>query len=154
MSWGVTIVKDPNDKSVRLGSRQEVIDAFAKCTPSIELFKPDVPPPEMLAIMPEILRESALRADLEAIFDDEEQDVYLHFYCSDEPEIRFVNAEVQGDGNPMPILKALCLPNGWSLLDENGPQIDLDAETARGWEKFRSFSDAAFGEREQETDEE
>lgn len=147
MSWDVAIVKDPKDERVVLGTREDEIRAFANCTPSIELFKPDVPPPEMLAMMPEIIRQSALRGDLEAIF--ETDDVDLHFQCSDEPEIRFVCVEARGDGNPLPILAALCLPNGWHVVEAcNGPVVDLNAESAPGWEKFQRLCDAAFGEDE------
>jgi len=149
MSWDVSIVKDPRREHFVLGTREEVISAFANCTPSFELFKPEIPPPEVLAIMPEILRQSALRADLEAIYDDEENDDYLHFTCADEPLIRFVNVEVRGDNNPLPILAALCLPNGWSVVEAcNGLVVDLTAPTAEGWEKFQRLCEEAFGEDE------
>lgn len=51
-----------------------------------------------------------------------------------------VCVEVRGDGNPVPLLAAICIPNGWIAIDDsNGLQIDFAGETATGWEKFREY---------------
>ncbi len=37
-----------------------------------------------------------------------------------------IHAEVRGDGNPAPILAALCLPHGWVAVDDaSGEPVEL-----------------------------
>lgn len=37
-----------------------------------------------------------------------------------------IHAEVRGDGKPLPILAALCLPHGWVALDDaSGEPVEL-----------------------------
>ena len=42
----------------------------------------------------------------------------------------------------MTLLAAICKPNGWFATDDrDGQRIDLDAESAKGWEWFREYRD-------------
>jgi hypothetical protein len=55
-----------------------------------------------------------------------------------------INVELRGDGNPMPVLAALCRPNGWMAIDDTSRQaLDLASDEAAGWEAFRGHRDRA-----------
>jgi hypothetical protein len=42
----------------------------------------------------------------------------------------------------VPLLAAICNPNGWFATDDrDGQRIDLDAESAKGWKWFREYRD-------------
>jgi hypothetical protein len=75
----------------------------------------------------------------------EVEDLSITFYARDLPEIRFVNGEVRGNGNPLPILAKLCIPNRWSVISIYDQKVvDLCADVANQWEHFRAFRDHAF----------
>lgn len=56
-----------------------------------------------------------------------------------------IHAEVRGDGNPAPVLAALCRPHGWVAVDEaSGQPLELGASAAAEWEAFRAYRDRAI----------
>jgi hypothetical protein len=53
-----------------------------------------------------------------------------------------IYAEVRGDGNPVPVLAALCRPNEWVAIDGTcGQPVDMAGASASGWEAFRAYRD-------------
>jgi hypothetical protein len=55
-----------------------------------------------------------------------------------------IHAEVRGDGKPVPILAALCLPHGWVAVDDaSGQPIELTGTESSDWEAFRTYRDQA-----------
>ena len=143
MSWDISIVKDLSDKQVPLGTREEVVAAFARSIPPLTLSKKPVPSPEILAIMPPVVRESALHPGLEAEYDV--GDLYMSFFCHDESIIRWVIAEVRGNDNPLPILAAICVPNGWFVVDSyDRSLVDLSGSGMTQWDRFCAWRNGAF----------
>jgi hypothetical protein len=113
--WDISIINGTVEQPKPLGSRKDVIAAFAESLPGVSLERVPAPPPEILDQMSAIVRESLLRPNLEADF--ETDDLSIRFYTTDEPVLQWVNCEVRGNGDPIPALAALCLDRGWSVID-------------------------------------
>jgi hypothetical protein len=147
VSWDASIVKDPNDDSVPLGDLDVVLSKLSAAVPGLVMEKPPIPPPETLAMMPDVIREAALRND-EYFGSYEDDELYIAFMCYDHvPAVRFISLEVRGRGNPLPILAAIAAPNGWSVVDSSDDSVvDLSAATIPGWEEFRTSCNEAFGQ--------
>ena len=142
MPWDITIVAS-EDRMKPLGARDDVTARVAEALPGVELQRPPAPPPEMLAQMPEVIRENYLRLKLEADFEGEE--VTIQFYADDAPELHSIGAEVRGDGNPLPALAAVCVPNGWIVIDGGDKSVvNLSASGSPEWRRFRTWRDRAI----------
>jgi hypothetical protein len=143
MPWEVTIVAS-EDQRKPLGTREEVIARVSAALPGVALQQPPVPPPQILAQMPEIVRESMLRPRLEADFETDE--FVIQFFANATPTLYWIGAEVRGNGNPLPALAELCLPNGWLLIDASAKSlVDMSATSAPEWDRFRKWRDRAIG---------
>ena len=142
MPWDVTIVAS-EDRSKPLGERDDVIARVGKSLPGVLLQQPPGPPPEMLAQMPEVIRQNFLRPKLEAEFEGEGFSV--QFYAEDSPTLHSIGAEVRGEGNPLPALAALCVPNGWIVVNAGDKSVvDHSSGAAAEWEWFRKWRDGAI----------
>jgi len=115
MPWEITIINGTTDNRKPLGTRQDVVAAVAEAVPGVELQRPPMPPEEMLAMMPPAVRDAMRRPRLEADF--EHDDLSIQFYTSDTPTIDWINAEVRGNGDPLPLLHSICANTGWSIID-------------------------------------
>jgi len=143
MPWEVSIVKSATNETIPLGPRQTVIEAVSSALPGALLGNPPVPPPEFLATLSPAVRDAFSRPQLEAYYED--GDLVFEFHTLDLPEIRFLCVNVRGNGNPLPTLNKLCMPNGWSVISANDRSVvDLTAESASQWEHFRNFRHQAF----------
>jgi len=141
MPWELTIVNS-DDVCQPLGNRDDVIAQFAAALPGVLLQPPPGPSPEILAQMPPMLRDNLLRPKLCADFEGD--DLSIQFYANDRQLLDSVGVEVGGNGNPIPALAALCLPNSWAAIDaSNGARVDLSATDSPAWEKFRAWRDKA-----------
>jgi hypothetical protein len=141
MPWDVTIVAS-EDRSKPLGERDDVIARVGKSLPGVVLQQPPGPPPEMLAQMPEVIRQNFLRPKLEAGFEGE--GFSIQFYAEDST-LHSIGAEVRGEGNPLPALAALCVPNGWIVVDAGDKSVvDLSSGASPEWERFRKWRDGAI----------
>jgi hypothetical protein len=129
-----------------LGTREDVIAAFAEALPGVSLAPPPAPPREFLEQMPPELRKILLRPKLEADF--AAGDISIQFYADDAPQLDWVGGEVRGDGDPRPALAAVCVKRGWSVFDISAKTfVDLSApDAAGGWERFRKWRDRAIRE--------
>src|SRR5262249_28667458 len=132
-----------------LGSREDVIAAFAESLPGVLLQRRSAPPPEILDQMPPFAREAMMRPSLEADF--ELDDLSIQFYANDEAILQWVNGEVRGNDDPIPILASLCLGRGWSVMDASDKSIvNLSAPSGTsGWERFRKWRDKVILEARQ-----
>lgn len=149
MPWEISIINGTLENPKPLGSRQDVITAFADSLPGVALQRRPAPPPEILDQMPPVVREAMLRPSLEADFESE--DLSIQFYANDEPTLHWVNGEVRGDGDPIPALAALCLNRGWSVIDSSDRSIvDLSsASGSSGWGLFCKWRDRVISEARQ-----
>jgi hypothetical protein len=143
MPWEITIISGTRDNRKPLGLRDDVIAALAEAVPGVKLRPPPMPPEEMLALMPPTVRDAMTRPKLEADFDHE--DLSIQFYTSDAPEIDWINAEVRGNGDPLPVLRVICSNTGWSVIDvgEN-TVVDVANANSESWDSFRLWRDKAI----------
>jgi hypothetical protein len=146
MPWEIRIVNGTADAPIPLGTREEVIAAFAEALPGLTLAPPPPPPPEFLEAMPAALREIILRPKLEASF--EAADLSIQFYADDAPLLHWVGGEVRGNGDPRPALASICAKRGWSALDiSTASKLDLSPRgDAPGWKRFQEWRDRAIRE--------
>jgi len=141
MPWEITIVNAATVPTP-LGQRDEVIAKFAAAFPGLLLQPPPGPSAEFLEMMPAIIRQNMLRPRLAANFEGE--GFIIQFYAGDTPLLESVGAEVRGDGNPIPALAALCVPNGWGVVNvSDGSIVELSQIAAPEWERFRKWRDTA-----------
>jgi hypothetical protein len=69
----------------------------------------------------------------------------LVLYGFEAQPLTAIHAEVRGDGNPVPVLAALCRPNGWLAVDDaSGQPVEMAGTAAAGWEAFRAYRDRAI----------
>lgn len=140
MPWEIRIVASKN-QPIPLGQRDDVVARVAKALPGAVLERQPSPPPELLAEMPEIVRENfASRRILNA--DYEADGFSLQLYADDSPVLDSIGIEVRGNGNPLAALAELCLPNGWLAINvADGTEINLSAVSSPEWERFRAWRD-------------
>jgi len=75
-----------------------------------------------------------------AVFNEDGFSVVL--YGFEVQPLAAIHAEVRGDGKPLPILAALCLPLGWVAVDDASVQpIELTGTESSDWEAFRAYRD-------------
>jgi hypothetical protein len=151
MPWEVTIRRADGSS---LGDRGEVVRRISEAVsamtwveepPFLERIKdmPDHPFHALIPTWPEEVRASFSRPKLYGDFEGDRFSIRV--YGFEGQPISAVNAEVRGDGNPMPVLAALCLPNGWVAIDNrSGQPVELSGGAAAGWEEFRQYRDRAI----------
>src|SRR5690349_5731080 len=93
--WEISIINGTIENPKPLGSREDVIAAFAESLPGVLLQRQPAPPPEILDQVPPFAREALLRPSLEADF--EIDDLSIHFQTNDEPTLQWINGEVRGN---------------------------------------------------------
>jgi hypothetical protein len=139
--WEISIISGTVEDPKPLGSREDVIVAFAESLPGVLLQRRPALPPEILDQMPPFARDAMMRPSLEADF--EMDDLSIRFHANDEPCLQWVNGEVRGNGDPIPLLAALCLGRGWSVMDASNKSIvNLSLATgSSGWQRFQKWRD-------------
>jgi len=142
MPWEITIVNEVADRP--LGDRQTVCGWLAEALPGVALRPPPLPPSQALEAMSAAVREAFLRPRLEAVY--EADDFSLEFFCGDEAEIGFLQADVRGSGNPLPLLRRLCGARGWAVISAaDRSTVDLSAEVPAQWQRFCDWRDQVIG---------
>ena len=148
MPWEIRIHKPDG---VSLGCRAEVVQCIATAVPAIEWIEdpplleqikdmPDHPFHRLLPTWPEETRAYFSRPHLRG--DYRGGDLSIQLYGFEAEPLTCVHAEVRGNGNPVPVLAAICRRNGWVVVDavEKTP-VDLTAASAPQWEQFRQYRD-------------
>lgn len=148
MPWEVTIRRSDHSS---LGDREEVRGQIIASLPGIRFYREPSGADKIAAAratgveFPDIIRRHLEQrpAVERAEFRGEGFSVLLYgFECQ---PLLVVHAEVRGDGNPVPVLAALCCPNGWVAIDDTSRQpVDLKRDSAAGWEAFRQYRDGAI----------
>ena len=146
MPWEVTI-RGADDKP--LGDRASVVKLISTAVPAMEWYEeppllerikdmPDHPFHALIPTWTEETRASFTRSKLYGDLDAGEFSIRLYGFESQ--PIASVCAEIRGNGNPVPLLAAICNLNGWFATDDrDGQRIDLGSESAKGWESFREY---------------
>lgn len=148
MPWEVTI-QGPNDSA--LGDRETVVKLISSAIPEMQWSEeppllerikdmPDHPFHALIPTWPEETRASFARSKLYG--DMETGELSIRLYGFEDQPISSVCVKIRGNGNPVPLLAAICNPNGWFATDDgDGQRIDLAGESAKGWESFRDYRD-------------
>jgi hypothetical protein len=144
--WEISIINGTKEQPKPLGSREDVIAAFAESLPGVSLRRSPAPPPELLEHVPLYAREGFLRPSLEAELDSGE--MLIRFEANDEPVLQWLIAEVRGNGDPIPVLSALCSSRGWSVIDSSTKSVvDLSAGSGGAeWKRFCEWRDIALSQ--------
>jgi hypothetical protein len=152
MPWEL-LVRKPRDET--LGCRAEVVSCIAAAVPAIEWVEDpplldqikDIPEHSLHSLLPTWPEETRayfsqphLRGDYFA------DDLSIRLYGFEAEPLMGVHVEVRGNGNPLPVLAAICVVHGWVAIDSDaGTPVDLTAGAAPGWEQFRQYRDRAIG---------
>jgi len=159
MPWEVTICSVTDEP---LGDRDSVVNLISAAVsgmswieepPLLERIKdmPDHPFHALIPTWPAETRGSFARPTLLGDFDAGEFSVQLYGFES--RPIKSVHAEIRGNGNPLPLLAAICIPNGWVAIDDTDrKRIDPNSEAATGWQRFRDYRDCVVRSVEESTD--
>jgi hypothetical protein len=76
----------------------------------------------------------------------------VQLYGFESIPLRTVHLETRGEGNPLPLIAAICVPNGWTAVDDSTSQpLDLASEAASGWDKFREYRDRVIRDHVEKT---
>jgi hypothetical protein len=138
MPWEVTIRR--SDGSA-LGNVESVQQQIVTAVPEMKFYR-EASGPEKIAIaraqgveFPEVILRhfASLPAKLGAVYQGDSFTVSL-FGFEAEP-LQMIHAAIRGDGNPVPVLAALCQPHGWLAIDDASREvIDLADTKTSGWE--------------------
>jgi hypothetical protein len=140
MPWELAIRSRNNEL---LGSRDEVVQRMSKALPSIKWETEPPMPEEAARYSDEEIKRYFLTSHLSGYFAD--SGLVIEFYGFEPEPIKSVHAALRGNCNPIPLLAALCVPNGWVVIDlVEKKEIDLSSAGASGWEAFRQFRDEAI----------
>ena len=146
MPWEVTI-RAPGKGP--LGHRDSLVESISATVPAVDWIEepplldrikdmPDHPFHALIPTWPQEALESAARSKLYGYLDSGE--CSMQFYGFEREPIESIGVEVRGTGNPVPLLAAICIPNGWIATDDcTGQPIDLTADSAAGWEQFCEY---------------
>lgn len=148
MPWEVTIRRADG---APLGDREAVRGCIASSLPGVRFERQPSGAEQIAAAravgveFPDvILRHLEQRPPTEQAFLDAAE-FSIRLYGLDSPTLHAVHAEVRGDGNPVPALAALCVPNGWVAVDDaSGQPVELEGASAAGWESFRAYRERAI----------
>jgi hypothetical protein len=146
MPWELTI-RAPDGEP--LGDCETVVQRIKAAAPAIRWIEepsmleqikdmPNHPFHALIPTWPEATRARFAQSKLLGDYEGPEFSVQL--YGFEAKPIRSVCVEVRGNGNPLPFLAAVCKPNGWFATDDrDGQPVGLDAESSKGWERFRDY---------------
>jgi hypothetical protein len=146
MPWEVTIRRAD---SAPLGDLATVREQISTALPGVQFHRQPSGQEKIAAAramgveFPDIMRQhlEQLPATEQAEFEGDRLSLVL--YGLDAQPLTALRAEVRGNGNPVPVLTALCVPNAWVAVDDaTGNPIDLTGPAA-GWESFRAYRDSA-----------
>jgi hypothetical protein len=75
----------------------------------------------------------------------EREECSVRLYGFESYPLTSATVEVGGEGNPLPLLRRICLPNGWAVVGHAGREslsIDLEADPAVAWKIFQQRESA------------
>jgi hypothetical protein len=147
MPWELTIRSSDN---AALGDTATVREKITAAIPGIQFHVEPSGAEQIIAAraigveFPDIIRKhmESRPARLKALF---EGDAFImELYGFDNQPVSMFHVDIRGNGNPMPALAALCVPNGWVAIENASRQpLNLADSTAAGWQSFRKYRDGA-----------
>jgi hypothetical protein len=147
MPWELTIRSSDN---AALGDTATVREKITAAIPGIQFHVEPSGPEKIIAAramgveFPDFVRKhmESSPARLEALF---EGDAFImEMYGFDSQPVSMFYVDIRGNGNPMPALAALCVPNGWAAIENaSGQPLNLTGSTASVWQSFRKYRDGA-----------
>jgi hypothetical protein len=148
MPWELTIRRADG---APLGDLAGVRQQIAAALPAMQ-FHRELSGPETIAAaravgveFPDIIRQHLEQrpATEQAEFEGDGFSVVLYGFEAN--PLSAIHAEVRGNGNPAPMLAALCRPHEWVAVDDaSGQPVELAGAAAAGWEAFRAYRDRAI----------
>jgi hypothetical protein len=129
MPWEVTIRRSDSEPLGDLAMvRRQIIDAL----PGIR-FRREPSGSEKIAAaravgieFPDVLRQHFEQPPATEQAEFEGDGFSMVLYAFEAQPLRAVHVEVRGKGNPVPVLAALCRPNGWVAVDDaSGQPVEL-----------------------------
>jgi hypothetical protein len=162
MPWELTLVnydgkpprfrKDADERrELPLGTLEEVRKHISTVLPEIEW---SVEPPliEMMKATgsnlwedwDEEMKAAASIPKLQAVYYRENLSIEMFGFEQNGP-LRFVLMDVRGSDNPIPILRKLCEPRGWSFaeMSKDGEFLDLSGNDTR-WDNWQHYLNYAI----------
>lgn len=148
MPWEVTIRRPDGSP---LGDIESVRRQMTSAVPGIQ-FHQEPSGSERIAAarkagveLPEVIRQHMENQPATARAEYDSGEFSVSFYGFERIPLSSVLAEVRGNGDPVSILAALCLPNGWIIIDAaSGEPVDLSGNSPTGWDSFREYRDQAI----------
>ena len=143
MPW--TIIIQCRDGG-KLGQIDALRDRFSECVPGLQFYREPSGKEKLAASSieyPEVVRRHLERSPAQIQADCQVGSLFLRFFFGpeDATDVDSVAVEVRGEGNPIPVLAAICSPNGWIAQAPDGAELDLSADTSPEWEHFRAWRD-------------
>jgi hypothetical protein len=133
-----------------LGTPDQVVARIAEAVPEVQWVEG-----------PSTFEEVKTIADLQLPWSDEQRAVFslpkrtgtyeaegcsVQLHGFESCPLTAFTVEVGGEGNPLPLLRRVCLPNGWAVVGYAGKEslsIDLEADPVVVWETFRQRESAS-----------
>lgn len=139
MPWEISFIRGSRPGEQPLGARDIVVEKLSRVLPPAQLRPPPHIPDDVRSRMPPTVIEAMSRRVLETEFDH--PDLLIQFYCADSDPIQELHAEVRGEGDPIPVLKAICESTGWSVWDIGTETIVDLIQAATNWADFCEWRD-------------
>jgi hypothetical protein len=148
MPWEVTIRRTD---SAPLGDLATVRQQIAAALPAMRFHREPSGPEKIAAAraagveFPDVIRQHLEQRPATERAEVAGDGVSMVLYGFEAQPLTAVHAEIRGDGNPLPVLAALCRPNAWVAVDHaRGRPIDLAGDSAADWDAFRAYRDRAI----------
>jgi hypothetical protein len=93
--------------------------------------------------LPDVIRHSMEKSPSSIQGDYEKDGLLLRLYLGCKPQITKMDIEIRGNGNPMPLIATICLPNNW-IASHGDKILDIAADETEGWQQFRKYRDNAI----------
>jgi hypothetical protein len=148
MPWEITIRRADG---ARLGDLAEVRQHLSAALPAIK-FRREPSGIEKIAAaravgveFPEIIRQHLEQRSATEQAEFEGDGFSVVAYGFERQPLDAIHVEIRGEGNPVGVLAALCLPQGWIVVDDSiGQPVELAGDAITNWETFREYRDRAI----------
>lgn len=145
MPWEVTIRRTDGTP---LGDLAAVRRQIALAVPGMRFYREPSGPEKIAAAraagveLPDVIRQHMERRPATEQAESDGDGFSVQLYGFEAQPLLALHAEVRGNGNPVPVLAAMCRPNGWVAVDDaTGRLVELEDQAAAGWESFRAYRD-------------
>ena len=90
---------------------------------------------------------------LNALYESGDVCLEMYGFRKDGP-LTFIHVDVRGCGNPIPALRSLCGPRGWSVAErcKDGEFLDLAGASEKRWNEWQEYLKFALEQAERSQD--